>query len=736
MPESLHDFIAHSAPEGGGPQSVHDHLKNVAELAGSFADPFDSAVFAQWLGWWHDAGKVHSDIQAYLRGEGESKDHSSVGMLKAEGVMALLAFNAAGHHGGLSDHRSLRDRIRRKRKDDRIIDALNQADPLLREWAPSISEEDLPAFLQQENGEKETKRRFAFWLRMLHSALVDADCLDTERHFDPERFESRQVEESMIDLWERFAHDQRKLIERADRTEVNRERIRVYEACVAAGEGDPGFYSLSVPTGGGKTRSEMGFALQHARAQGLDRVVVALPYTSIIEQNADVYRRIFGDHVVLEHHSGVHADVESGDESDEERWRRLAAQNWDVPVVVTTTVQLLESLFARQNSRVRKLHNLANSVVVLDEVQTLPPRLLEATLEGLQMLVAHYGTTVLLSTATQPALTKRPGFPGLEGVTEIVPDPERLYRTLRRVEYDLQVDVPWSWDRVANELWRADQGMVVLNTIKDAESVLDAVPDTDSVLHLSTRLCGAHRRRVLNAVRRRLHEGEPIHLVATQVVEAGVDISFPRVLRALGPLDRLIQAAGRCNREGERDTGHVIIFEPAGGSAPPGAYKTGRDITANLIEHNPELDLHAPETPRRYFERLYSSRNLDDENVQSLRERFQFEQVADAYRLIKDDTTPVVVDYGRGWDVLDDVVHRAEHTGFVHRDDWRRLQPYTVSLYDHVLEEARGRGDVREVGPDLWRWDGGYDAGTLHRGQTEGGRGLHSDGPSAADLVL
>lgn len=737
--QSLFQLIAHSAPEEGGePQSLYDHAENVAEMAADFAGAFGSAPFAAWLGWWHDAGKAHPDIQAYLRGEGESKDHSSVGMLAADEMMGLLAFNVAGHHGGLANYHDLKDRIRRKRNEERIVEALELARPLIAGHAPTLDREQLPAFLQNASGEGEAKRRYDFWLRMLHSALVDADCLDTERHFDPKRFRSRSVDLAISDLWSRFEANQRALIDGASDTPVNRRRRAVYEAALGRASDPLGFFSMTVPTGGGKTRSAMGFALQHALMHDKRRVVVALPYTSIIEQNAEVYRNIFGEGVVLEHHSAVRTDVEPGDESEGERWRRLAAQNWDAPVVVTTTVQLLESLFSNHNGRLRKLHRLADSVIVLDEVQTLPPRLLETTLDGLRQLTRHYGATVLLCTATQPALTARPDFPGLKGVTEIIPNPRALYEDLKRVTYDVQVDTPWTWDDVAGALMEERQAMAVLNTIDDAAAALNALPEDDSILHLSTRLCGAHRRRVLKEVRRRLVAGEPIRLVATQVVEAGVDISFPRVLRALGPLDSIIQAAGRCNREGALDTGHVTVFEPANGGTPPGAYRTGRDIARQLFRHEADLDLHDPAWPRRYFERLYDSRNLDAADVQSLRAEFQFETVADRYRLIEDDTTPVVVDDGDGWSILNDVVTTFEHAGFVHRDGWRRLQPYTVSLYEHALEEAIQQGHAREIAPDLdlWRWDGGYDSGTLRVGGTKGGRGLHTDGPSTNALVV
>lgn len=743
MAESLHDLIAHSEPDGGGdPQSLYDHARSVAEMAASFASVFDSEVPAEWLGWWHDAGKADAGIQAYLQGEGESRDHSSVGMLAVPDEMGLLAHNVAGHHGGLANQTgeySLKDRIQRKKEDRRIQAVLEEVRPLVERHAPALLHEDLPDFLQTGGDRKSQLRRYEFWLRMLHSALVDADCLDTERHFNPQQFEARGAEVSLKKLWRSFEQNQNALMDGADPTTVNRWRRRIYEAAIEAAEYPPGFFSMTVPTGGGKTRSAMGFALQHAIAHDKDRVIVVLPYTSIIEQNADVYRQIFGENVVLEHHSAVRSGAEPGDEGESERWRRLAAQNWDAPVVVTTTVQMLESLFSNHNGRLRKLHRVANSVVVLDEVQTFPPRLLKTTLDGLGELEANYGTSVLLCTATQPAFTRRPGFPeGIGGATEIVPDPTQLYQDLKRVEYDVQIADPWSWEEVATDLWGHRQAMVILNTKDDATAVLDELPQDPSVLHLSTRLCGAHRRQVLDEVRRRLTEGEPIRLVATQVVEAGVDLSFPRVLRALGPLDSIIQAAGRCNREGERDAGRVTVFEPADGGTPPGAYRTGRDIARRLLKDDAHFDLHDPSAPRRYFQELYDSRNLDPDDVQGLRFQIQFEQVAERYRLIEDDTTPVVVNYRGAWSILDEILETAVHTGFVHREDWRRLQPYTVNLYEHALEEAVQEGNAHQLGEDLdlWRWDGGYDGGTLHRNGDDGGRGLHTDGPSTNALVV
>ncbi len=321
--------------------------------------------------------------------------------------------------------------------------------------------------------------------------------------------------------------------------------------------------------------------MPHAIHHYLDQVIVAIPYTSIIEQTADVYRGIFGeeDGLVLEHHSAVVVDdQENSPVTAQQAWPRLASQNWDAPVVVTTTVQLFESLFANRPGRCRKLHNLARSVIVLDEVQTLPPDLLEPILDVLRQLVAHYGTTVVLSTATQPALDESPYLHGLPNVQEIIPTPERYFQKMQRVHYEVPAaSQRWTWLEVAERLRSERQALAIVNTKGDAMALLDALGN-QAALHLSTLMCGAHRRATLEEVRRRLKEGDPCLLVSTQVVEAGVDLDFPVVLRAVGPLDRIVQAAGRCNREGRLEAGQVIVFNPTEGGVPRGAYRAGYDL--------------------------------------------------------------------------------------------------------------------------------------------------------------
>lgn len=728
--ETLHELIGHSAhpPEQPEAQSLYGHLAGVARHSAAFAAAFDSEPFGTWLGWWHDAGKVAPDVQAYIRGETPTQrgpDHSSAGMLEAWTRLPFLAAIIGGHHSGLDDRDVVKARVEKKQVEERVVAAHALAARLFPADIGSPTPRDVPDFVRRGTA-AEQQRRLAFWQRMLHSALVDADRLDTEAHWNPATAALRETESPSLEaLRDALEADQERLMADAADTPVNRLRAEVYRACLAAASRAPGFFSLTVPTGGGKTRSVLAFALRHALRHRQRRVVAALPYTSIIEQNATVYRSILGPGAVLEHHSNVQPRQARPDEDEDEldRTITLAAENWDAPVVVTTTVQLFESLFARNNTRLRKLHRLARSVIVLDEAQTLPPNLLVPTLEALRFLVEDYGCTVVFCTATQPAFDRPYGdpeygahFAGFD-IREIVPDPDAVYTALRRVQYDLQTDTLWSWADVAAEMRSAPQALAVVNTVKDAQALFSTL-NHPHAFHLSTRLCPAHRRRVLAEVHRRLEVGKPVYLVATQVVEAGVDISFPLVLRALGPLDSLIQAAGRCNREGILpQPGRVVIFEPTEGGLPPGAYAAGKKQTVKLIEearlqgHDFAELLHTPALPPRYFRHLYPTQNLDKHDILKLEQKQSFREVAHRYRFIEE-TVGVVVPYTASPDYARDcetVLRRITQRGEAWRTDWRTLQPFTVNLRQRLHEQAVEEGLCVEVVPGIWRWCGAYD---------------------------
>ncbi len=705
--EQLH---AHSPNSEGAWHTLSDHLATVAALSRSFADRFGAGGIAETLGLLHDIGKFNPDFQRYLLGcwlhqtsggpRPRSTPHSIYGALTAQrNNTPLLAFAAAGHHGGIPDTAALKASLASARLPDWMADA-ETALP------GTLSAPDLPEWANDATA-------CEFFVRMLFSGLVDADWLDTEAHFNHRKSELRGNAVSMTELWRLFEHDQKSLLDSADSTSghpVNQARREIYEACLAASSNPQGVYRLTVPTGGGKTRSAMGFALQHAIHHSLDRIIFAIPYTSIIDQNAHTYKGILGEENVLEHHSSVDVPPDPTEKQSEAELRhQLSAENWDMPIVVTTTVQLFESLFSNKPSRCRKLHNIANSVLVLDEVQTLPVGLLQPILDVLKELVEHYAVTLVLSTATQPAISGE--NPYLKGFTstllEMVPDPERHFESLKRVDYDIVADT-WSWERAAKELLEHDQVLCVVNSRRDALELFGLLDDP-SALHLSTLMCPAHRRQVLTEIIRRLGNKEPCRVISTQVVEAGVDLDFPVVFRAMGPLDRIVQAAGRCNREGKLDKGSVIIFTPEDGRAPRGVYGTAMS-EAGITLSQPGCDLHDPAVFDNYFHRLWQSSNVDANGICGLRQRLNFPETADKFKMITEDTVPVVVrwcDPGPG-DVLDAVRRK----GHVSRDDWRKLQSYTVSIFRWQFQQYLSDGLIDQVIDGLYVWAASYDERT------------------------
>ncbi|WP_258360151.1 CRISPR-associated helicase Cas3' [Moorella sulfitireducens (nom. illeg.)] len=706
----MFEFLAHSANIKGQQHQLKEHLLSVARLARDFAKNLGAPCPGYYAGLWHDLGKFHPEFQAYLRGEGGRRgpNHSSAGTLLAAKFFEPLAFLIAGHHGGLPDLEELKARLKDKVQLERYKTALQNALQVIPSLEPEQAlEKQIPSFLQSNT--PDAFSRLELFLRLLFSCLVDADYLDTEKHFDPQITGLRQTKTSIADLWTIFAADQDKLIAKSQGP-LNQIRREIYEHCCRAATLTPGFFSLTVPTGGGKTRSGMAFALLHALHYQKDRIIVAIPYTSIIEQTADVYRNIFGDTNVLEHHSAVAPPPDPENLTPGELWARLASENWDAGIIVTTTVQLFESLFSDRSSSCRKLHNLANSVVILDEVQTLPVHLLEPVLDVLQQLVRFYGVTAVLCSATQPALEDGPFFRGLPNVREIIPEPQKYFAMLKRVNYRLPSgNEKWSWEEVAGAMRRSPQALAVVNTKQDALALLDALDDPGT-LHLSTLLCGAHRRKVLQEVRRRLSSGRPCRLVATQVVEAGVDLDFPLVLRAIGPLDRIVQAAGRCNREGKLQEGRVIIFNPGEGRLPPGSYKTGTEIAATMLVNAKAVDLHDPGLYRAYFQRLYQSCTLDVKGIQASRSGLNYPEVAQKFRMIEQRVVPVIVNYREnpGDRKVEDLIIAIRQRG-ANRQIMRLLQPYIVNINAYKINSLQKEGVIQELTPGLYEWLGGYD---------------------------
>jgi CRISPR-associated endonuclease/helicase Cas3 len=700
-----HKYYAHSL-EGRPPsewQLLEDHLKNVAQMAREFAESFGAEDLGWCAGLLHDIGKIHPDFQEYLEEEKArrgSVDHSSAGAVLADTVRNFyVSWVVAGHHGGLAGKASLKSRLKEKSKISSVKEVIELVKKEM-DWHECASSVLIPKFIKDECTSE-------LFIRMLFSCLVDADYLDTESFLNKKREKPPEVNK----LLRPFLRNQNIFSSSATNTSLNQIRNEVYKHCIMAAKNPSGVFKLTVPTGGGKTRSSLGFALEHTIINGHDRIIYALPYTSIIEQTVTVFRDILGKGNVLEHHSGVQLsdnDRDDDTETPEETMLRLASENWDFPLVVTTTVQLFESLFSNRPGRCRKLHNIARSIIILDEVQTLPSVLIRPIVSGLKELVHSYGVSVVLCTATQPALSGKSRYlSGFENVTNIIPDKaeSQYFEELKRVEYVI-ADEPWSWERAAGEMRKEKQALAIVNTRKDALALLEVLDDRKA-FHLSTLLCGKHRRDVLEEVRERLKDDRECRLVSTQVIEAGVDVDFPLVLRALGPLDRIVQAAGRCNREGKIEKGRVVVFEPEDGRSPRGPYRTALMEAKNILEKG-DVDLHDPSIFEEYFGRLFIDVNTDAKKIGESRKAFDFPEVARKFRMIEEESIPVVVNYPRqnGPYALIEEVRRK---GRLSRSLWRRLQPFFVNIYCNDFEAYENKMLIEQSIPGLYLWRGGYD---------------------------
>jgi CRISPR-associated endonuclease/helicase Cas3 len=706
--------LAHSGEAGEG-HGLEEHLRAVAALAHEFASPFGGGEQAALAGLWHDLGKYARDFQDYLRdasqgphseahvrSEDESRsgkkcDHSSAGAVlvasrKSQGGLPI-GLAIAGHHTGLKNQGDVANRLISKRH--RLEAALAEQPPA------SILEQVVPPLpllaTPKSKHDKAGMRALELYTRFLFSALCDADFLDTEAFFSRERAGLRGNSVDITSLAAKLSASVDSLAFGAPATIVNHARTEVRAACKAAATQSRGVFTLTVPTGGGKTLAAMEFALQHAAHHGLRRVVVALPFTAILEQSADVYRGALGvnqgDPTVLEHHASLDPERETARS-------RIATENWDAPIIVTTNVQLLESLFARRTSACRKLHNLAGSVVVLDEAQTLPRELLACTTEVLECLVRDYGCTLVLCTATQPALRKehlRGVDAGFAETREIIPDPVALAATLTRVNVDWSLAAsPTSYVSLAPEIAALPDVLAIVHRRDDARVLAEAIDtrlgDT-STLHLSALMCPAHRREKLAEIKRRKADGDAVRLVATQLVEAGVDLDFAVVYRALAGLDSLAQAAGRCNREGKLTTpGRLKVFQ-AETNPPPGILVQALEVTRILLKEGP-LDIFDPDTQRRFFQRLYQTGNLDKRSIQELRAELAFEDVDKNYVIVDDSwSAPVVIPY-------DDRSRKA--LAVLERDGasrWalRELRRTTISVNRRDVAAWQQAGFVREL---------------------------------------
>ncbi|MDP2830200.1 MAG: CRISPR-associated helicase Cas3' [Sulfuricellaceae bacterium] len=703
-------IYAHSANANGDWHPLAQHLVSVAGLAENFASLAAWAEEARLAGLLHDLGKYADRFQARLHGKDSGLDHwsqgASLALTEFRAVAAALAIE--GHHIGLQ--RGDKSGLRRLQP-DRLAAALPPgrflSDPDLNHLQSRADADGLVFGKPTTLAVKSFERAVATMLdvRLLFSCLVDADFLDTEAHFDGDAQGKRpRPEGPKLDAVAALAALDAYMAGLRTATgaqeKVRQARETLWSAATLAGQMETGQFTLTAPTGSGKTLAMLKFALEHAARHGLKRIVLAVPFLTVIEQTARIYRAVFKafpDNFVLEHHSlaGLGVEAEQRDaEGAGERQRRLLAENWDVPIVLTTNVQLLESLFSNRPSACRKLHNLMESVILFDEAQSLPSHLAVPTLAALSHLSSVYRSSVVFATATQPAFDTLHEAVANHAVRgwqprEAVPEHPALFAALERVA------VSWpktgekrTWAQLAAELRDTEQVLVVVNLKRHALALLNELAGTEGVFHLSTNLCADHRRTVLNRVRERLKHGKICRLISTQCVEAGVDLDFPLVYRALAPLEAIAQAAGRCNREGRMDgMGSVVVFEPSEEENwrrryPTHAYYQAAEVTRTLLKLHGSLDINDPGLFRDYYRRLYDLNNPASQNP-ALNEAItalDFPEIAKCYRLIDQSAIQVLVPWADRWEEFDTLRAEAEREGI--SVGWmRRAQGLAVSVY-------------------------------------------------------
>jgi len=741
-------------------QTLEAHQKGVAALAKRFA-VFGASASAELLGEIHDTGKRSESFQARLHGKGGRVDHTSAAYLylmkewgngpfacDAAFLAQLLAYPLFGHHGGMANfgseaeqgtlaHRLSGPRLRSVPDwKEGSVEPLPAAEGFLKELRPLMCLE----------GRRPDAFAAAFLLRMLFSCLVDADFLDTERFCSSDRHELRPEWPSVEGLEDNLFQylrvkdflQEEPVPESALAagalapcgSSERREAIRLarrfmLQCCLSAADGRPGLFSLTMPTGGGKTLSSLAFALRHAQKHGLRRVILVVPYTCIIEQNADILRQALGKKAVLEHHSSyiyLGEDGANGDENASLTYK-LSTENWDATVIVTTSVQFFESLFDNRPSRCRKLHNIAKSVVILDEAQMLPVPYVKPCIAALKLLISKYGSSVVLCTATQPALIKssflEDGFLP-EEVCGIIPPSALpiLFRIFERAKVE-QAGIMED-EEVAGLIKTKRQVLCIVNSRRHARELFERLGGGEAVFHLSSRMTPEHRTRILEVIRNRLVEGLPCKVVSTSLIECGVDISFPVVMREKNGLDVLAQSAGRCNREGRGALGRVISFSSPG-ALPKRAAELARRRQA-FDDVASREDLFCPETVQAYFRSLYgASRHLLDEkdilkktNFEAWKGRitgvFNFASIARDFCFIEEDTVSVVIESGEAAELL----RQEEVYGTLSPSTLHRLQRFSVQVRRYELERMKkdGRIEVRNGFLNVLSGGVGYDRRT------------------------
>jgi CRISPR-associated endonuclease/helicase Cas3 len=686
-------------------QSIKDHLLNTGQLALELGGDPRIANFAYIAALLHDIGKYSQAFQSKLNGAKIKVDHSTAGAYEVrnlfnrniteQSMATILAYCIAGHHGGLPDFGSVIDvetegtlQARLKKNIEPYTDYSLDID---------TSTLILPDHLPIKPNRKNPGFSLAFFTRMVYSILVDADFQETETFINNGKKPRGGYEEIGV-LCGKF--DQ--FIMKFDNPQnpIDIQRTKTLKNCITRASDMPGFFSLTVPTGGGKTFSSLAFALHHASLHDLKRVIYVIPYTSIIEQNAAEFKKCLGEENVLEHHSNFdwnrseeRSEVEYYDDQTNSAINKLklAAENWDIPIVVTTNVQFFESLYANRSSRCRKLHNMAKSVIIFDEAQMLPREYMVPCLYAVHELVTNYGTSAVFCTATQPSLEKF--LPKGDQLQELTPDPKALYMFFKRVQVKNLGKVTDA--ELIQRIDEHPQSLCIVNTRKHAKGLFEGVK-AKGRFHLSTLMCPAHRKETITKIKERLKQGLDCRVISTQIMEAGIDVDFPVGYRAISGLDSIIQAGGRVNREGRQTTGDLYVFEPDSAfvKRTPAYIQQGADVARKTLRDYPD-DPISLDAIRDYFDFLYGFHDesaFDSKSIIDCFDKgglnFDFESAARRFRLIEDISMSVIIQYDK---TAISILEEARASKFP-KQYARKLQMYTVNIYEHEFQALQSKG--------------------------------------------
>lgn len=681
------EYLAHISEERR--QSVKEHLCETAELAGKFAESFGKEDWGYFCGMLHDIGKYSLAFQdKILSGSNKMVDHSTAGAKvcwEKGGIYPFMSYCIAGHHAGLPDYGWASDSGSaptlegRKKKKIEDYSAYKKEIEIPEIKTPPVDNLQIPNL----------DFSLSVFIRMLYSCLVDADFLDTERFMSGGEVQ-RETGEKMEVLLKKLKQHVSGWLSTEETDTINGRRTEILRNCLACGQMEQGRFRLTVPTGGGKTVASLAFALEHAVKNHMDRVIYVIPFTSIIEQNAEVFRQILGDENVLENHCNIDYDS-----TEELKPMQLASENWDKPVVVTTNVQFFESLFANRPSKCRKLHNIANSVIIFDEVQMLPTNYLKSCVAMIEELERHFRCSIVLCSATQPELTEL--LDNKVPFYELCPRVPEQFHFFERVSFQTLGII--SEEELSERLRKEKQALCIVNTKKSAQKLYKKLQSED-VYHLTTAMYPKHRRRVLEKIRNLLKEGKRCILIATSLVEAGVDLDFNSVYRQLAGVDSMIQAAGRCNREGKRDTkdSFAYIFEFDEKEHVPGQ-QLSIDVSKMLMKEG--KDLFSLTGVESYFQYLYHFRgeSLDKHRIlEEFKERrYHFAQAAKNFKMIEEDTVNIFV--GKE-EAAQELLQKIKGQGYT-KTGMRKAEQYCVQLFGSDVEKLRGAGMLRPVSEDI-----------------------------------